>query len=211
MSEAAAGVGHNTIVGAELKRFVERIENLEAEIKALNADKSEVYQELKDRGFDAPTVRQIVKLRRMDKAEREEKEALLDLYKNALGMLADTPLGRAAAGREFGGQVDLEEAIAGMGKPVPLTDDEKADGGLAAFEDTDGTRMTLSTGSAPAKQRRRRLTADEKTARNLAAADGRPWTDPRDAEADEPPPATADPVGAVVEMPTAPEMPAAAE
>lgn len=74
-------------VGAdEIKAFVERVENLEAEKKALSEDIKEVYLEAKGRGFDAPVLRRIVAIRKMDAAKRKEFEAVLDLYMSALGM-----------------------------------------------------------------------------------------------------------------------------
>ncbi len=75
------------IAAAQLKSIVERIERLEEEKKALSDDVKDVYAEAKANGFDTKTLRQVVKLRKQDKAEREEQEALLDLYLNALGML----------------------------------------------------------------------------------------------------------------------------
>ena len=76
----------------QLRAFVERVERLEAEIKDLNRDKSELYAEAKGSGFDVPTIKKIVRIRKMDHAERLEQDALLDLYMSALGMLpADEP------------------------------------------------------------------------------------------------------------------------
>ena len=88
-------IGHNS-TNPQLKSYVERIERLEGEISELNADKREVYSEAKGSGFDPKIIRQIVRLRNMKPADRAEQEALLDTYKAALGMLADTPLGKAA-------------------------------------------------------------------------------------------------------------------
>ena len=74
-------------IGAErLRSFIERIERLEEEKAALTADIREVYAEAKGTGFDTKTMRQVVKLRKMDSADREEQEELLDLYKRALGL-----------------------------------------------------------------------------------------------------------------------------
>ena len=81
---------------AKLNSFIERIERLEEEKKALAKDLKEVYAEAKAQGYDVKTMRQIVRLRKMDADDRAEAEALLETYKNALGMLADTPLGEAA-------------------------------------------------------------------------------------------------------------------
>ena len=76
----------------QLRAFVERIERLEEEIAALNSDKSEVYAEAKGNGYDVPTIKKIVRIRKLDHAERQEQDAMLDLYMSALGMLpADEP------------------------------------------------------------------------------------------------------------------------
>jgi uncharacterized protein (UPF0335 family) len=69
-----------------LKSFIERIERLEEEKAALTADIREVYSEAKGTGFDTKIMRQIVRLRKLDTADRQEQEAILDLYKSALGM-----------------------------------------------------------------------------------------------------------------------------
>lgn len=81
---------------AKLNSFIERIERLEEEKKSLAEDLKEVYLEAKAQGYDVKTMRQIVRLRKMDADDRAESEALLETYKNALGMLVDTPLGEAA-------------------------------------------------------------------------------------------------------------------
>ncbi|HEV2563319.1 MAG TPA: DUF2312 domain-containing protein [Rhizomicrobium sp.] len=69
-----------------LKSFIERIERLEEEKAALTADIREVYSEAKGTGFDTKIMRQIVRLRKLDTADRQEQEAILELYKGALGM-----------------------------------------------------------------------------------------------------------------------------
>jgi uncharacterized protein (UPF0335 family) len=74
------------IGGSQLRSFIERIERLEEEKAALAADIREVYAEAKGTGFEPKTMRQIVRLRKLDSADRQEQETLLDLYKSALGM-----------------------------------------------------------------------------------------------------------------------------
>ncbi|WP_455372610.1 DUF2312 domain-containing protein [Limibacillus halophilus] len=74
------------ITGEQLKSFIERIERLEEEKKALSDDIREVYAEAKGNGFDTKIMRQIIRLRKMDASDRAEQEELLDLYKNAIGM-----------------------------------------------------------------------------------------------------------------------------
>ena len=75
------------ITAGQLRAFIERVERLEEEKAALMADIREVYAEAKAHGFDVPTMRQIVRLRKMDSGDRSEQEALLDLYKRTLGMV----------------------------------------------------------------------------------------------------------------------------
>ena len=74
------------IASERLQSFVERLERLEEEKAALSEDIKEVYSEAKSGGFDIKIIRQIVRLRKMNTADRREQEELLDLYKNALGM-----------------------------------------------------------------------------------------------------------------------------
>ena len=75
------------IAGDRLKSFVERIERLEEERRALGNDLKEVYAEAKGTGFDVKIMRQVIRLRRMDKDDLDEQETLIDVYKRALGML----------------------------------------------------------------------------------------------------------------------------
>ncbi|HLY46781.1 MAG TPA: DUF2312 domain-containing protein [Stellaceae bacterium] len=75
------------IAGDRLKSFVERIERLEEERKALSNDIKEVYAEAKGTGFDTKIMRQVIRLRRMDKDDLDEQETLLQIYRRALGML----------------------------------------------------------------------------------------------------------------------------
>ena len=71
----------------QLRTIVERIERLEEEKKAIADDIKDVYAEAKANGFDIKTLRQVVRLRKVEAAERQEQEAMLDLYLSALGML----------------------------------------------------------------------------------------------------------------------------
>ena len=74
------------VAGAQLRSFIERIERLEEEKKAISDDIRDVFAEAKGTGFDVKTMRQVIKIRKQDKEERQEQEALLDLYMHALGM-----------------------------------------------------------------------------------------------------------------------------
>ena len=75
------------IAADRLKSFVERIERLEEEKRGLSEDIKEVYAESKSTGFDNKIIRQIIRLRKMDKADRQEQRAILELYEEALGMV----------------------------------------------------------------------------------------------------------------------------
>ena len=81
------------VTAGQLRAYVERVERLEEDKAALMADIREVYAEAKGNGFDVKTMRQIVRLRKLDSAERVEQEELLDLYKRALGMAPDMEAG----------------------------------------------------------------------------------------------------------------------
>ena len=72
----------------QLRAFVERIERMEEEKKAIADDIKEIYSEAKGNGFDTKVLRQIIRIRKQDHAERMEQEAILDLYMSALGMQA---------------------------------------------------------------------------------------------------------------------------
>ena len=75
----------------QLRAFIERIERLEEEKKAIADDIKEVYAEAKGAGFNTKVMRQLVKLRKQDRHERAEFEAILDLYMHALGMADNGP------------------------------------------------------------------------------------------------------------------------
>jgi uncharacterized protein (UPF0335 family) len=75
-----------TIAVGQLRAFIERIERLEEEKKTIADDIKEVYAELKGSGFDSKVVRTIIRLRKKEDHERQEEEAMLQLYMDALGM-----------------------------------------------------------------------------------------------------------------------------
>lgn len=75
------------VAGQRLLSFLERVERLEEEKKALAEDIKEIYAEAKGVGFDAKVLRKLISLRKMDTEKRREEEELLDLYKSAVGMM----------------------------------------------------------------------------------------------------------------------------
>lgn len=82
-----AGEGHNSgeVDGAHLRAFVERVERLHEEQKAISDDVREVYAEAKGNGFDVKIIKKVIALRRMDRDKRIEEATILDLYLAALG------------------------------------------------------------------------------------------------------------------------------
>lgn len=92
--DPAPGIGHNSIAptkpaefaASALRAYVERIERMEKEKKAVADDITDVYSEAKATGFDTAVLRAIIRLRKQDAKERAEREALQDLYLHALGM-----------------------------------------------------------------------------------------------------------------------------
>ena len=73
-----------TISGGKIRAFVERIENIDAELQELNEQKKEVFAEAKGEGFDVKILKEIIKLRKQDEEERDARESMLDLYMRAM-------------------------------------------------------------------------------------------------------------------------------
>jgi uncharacterized protein (UPF0335 family) len=85
-----------TIPGGKIRAFVERIENIDSEIQELNEQKKEVFAEAKGDGFDVKILKEIVKLRKQDEEERDERESMLDLYMRAMEQAASEKVAKAA-------------------------------------------------------------------------------------------------------------------
>ena len=77
----------NLVAREQLKSIVERVERLEEEKKAIADDIRDIYAEAKANGFDTKVLREVIKIRKQDLAERQEHDAVRDLYLQALGML----------------------------------------------------------------------------------------------------------------------------
>ncbi len=75
-----------SVAADQLKSIVERIERLEEEKQTISDDIKDVYAEAKANGYDVKVLRQIIRIRKQDRTEREEMEAVLELYMQALGM-----------------------------------------------------------------------------------------------------------------------------
>lgn len=83
---SAPGEGSYRVAASELRAFIERFERLEAEKKDIAEQQKEVMAEAKSRGYDTKVLRRIVAMRKKDPAEISEEEAVLEIYKEALGM-----------------------------------------------------------------------------------------------------------------------------
>ncbi len=78
------------IAGTRILSIIERIEQLEEEIKALNEGKKEVFSEAKGEGYDLKVLKEILKIRKLDRDERDEQESLIDLYMRAMSAAEET-------------------------------------------------------------------------------------------------------------------------
>lgn len=84
------------IAGEKLRSFIERLEAIEEERRALKADMDEIFAAAEQSGFEVKIMRKLMRERRVDEEARAQEQAMLDLYRSALGMLTNTPLGDAA-------------------------------------------------------------------------------------------------------------------
>ena len=87
-ASAAPAVDPSSVAADQLKSLIERIERLEEEKAGIANDIKDVYAEAKANGFDTKVLKRIVSMRKRDHSERQEEEAILDLYMQALGMTA---------------------------------------------------------------------------------------------------------------------------
>ena len=84
------------IAGDRIRLFIERVSHIDEEIKALNEGKKEVLSEAKGEGLDVSVLKEFLRLRKLDKDERDEHESLLDLYLRAMEGAAGAPEAKAA-------------------------------------------------------------------------------------------------------------------
>ena len=84
------------IAGYRIRSFVERIEQIETELKELTEAKKEIFSEAKGEGFDVKVLKEILKLRKQDQDERDEHETLLDVYMRAMDEAGSAPAAKAA-------------------------------------------------------------------------------------------------------------------
>ena len=84
------------IAGDRIRSFVERIEQIDTELKELTEAKKEIFSEAKGEGFDVKVLKEILKLRKQDQDERDEHESLLDVYLRAMEQAGPDPVAQAA-------------------------------------------------------------------------------------------------------------------
>ena len=84
------------IAGDRIRSFVERIEQLDTELREINEQKKEVFAEAKGEGFDVKVLKEIIRLRKQDKDERNEHETLLDVYMRTMDTASPEPVAEAA-------------------------------------------------------------------------------------------------------------------
>ena len=79
--------GHNSVAADQLRLFIERIERLEEEKKGISDDIKDIYLEAKANGYDAKIMREVVRLRKQNQHDRDEADAIREVYLAALGMI----------------------------------------------------------------------------------------------------------------------------
>jgi uncharacterized protein (UPF0335 family) len=84
------------IAGDRIRSFIERIEQIETELKELTEAKKEIFSEAKGEGFDVKVLKEILRLRKQDQEERDEHETLLDVYMRAMDEAGPAPVAEAA-------------------------------------------------------------------------------------------------------------------
>lgn len=94
-----ATVNTGVVAAERLQSFVERYEKLQEEKDALSADQKELMAEAKGAGFDTKVIKTVIRDRKLGTGECAERDALIEVYKHALGMFVDTPLGQSALRR----------------------------------------------------------------------------------------------------------------
>ena len=87
--------GPGEVAGNQLRAFVERVEQVDEEIKSLTEAKKEIFDEAKGEGYDVKILKEVIRLRKQDKNERDERDSLLDVYLHAIES-APAPVAKAA-------------------------------------------------------------------------------------------------------------------
>lgn len=141
-----------TVAAAQLRAFVERIERIEADIKEMNADKSEVYKELRGVGFDVKAVRQCVVARKLDSSELDERNAVFDMYWGALAGASRVHVheGHRIPAQDGGGTATRESASDKSKAGQPASEQKLAEADLNDGTPAGQTGIEVVTGGESA-------------------------------------------------------------
>lgn len=159
-------IGRNTVASEHLRAFVERIESIRSQKKQLGLDEAEIIAEAKAQGFDAAGLRYCVKVRAMKPHQRQESEALADMYLHALGMASEPPLFRAVglmtvdvtardqvldAMKQFVPAFGAGDITVNIGKPVRLS--REKDGNVTITEIVEKPTQPDIPGTSPKQKK----------------------------------------------------------
>ena len=132
-----------------LKSFIDRILTLEEEKREIQTQIKEVFAEAKGEGFDTPTMREIIKEKKLTPAQRRERQELLEIYRAALGMLDGTPLGNYARRRLSGMDPDQKPTPKSTKRPTAGYDSDEPDDVPLPFGDVDEADDQAEETAAP--------------------------------------------------------------
>ena len=164
MSDDAPKVGSNTVHGAQLRAFIERVERLREEKREIADAEKSVYAEAKANGFAPKYMRALVKLRALKPSEREEDEAMMDLYLSAVGMAREAPLFRAVGqlGVDLAARESIVEALKLLapmsgefvvkmgGAPIRVWRDDEGEARAEEIDDRPATKPMPAASERPA-------------------------------------------------------------
>lgn len=162
----------NTIHGERLRSFIERIERLEEERRTIAGDIREVKAEAKAAGYDVKVINQLLKLRRMDAADRQEQEALLEVYEGAI----ETPSHRRTGESEVervAASPGVRKAFKDLTDSLPPGSSLSGEDGLIVGKDKDGKLVTRESGGSLSDRVEKAIVENMGAGATLATADGR--------------------------------------
>ncbi len=191
---AKAERGHNskvkaaTVAGQRLTSFVERIEKLREEKKAIGGDERDVFAEAKGVGYDTATIRWLLKEREVDAADRDERDALRDTYAHAIGMAVDLVRVEGLSLRQAEAETGASKSSIHRALAVPaLSREMTADdlGECAAARDVSSTQPILAEvprgACQPASLQQPKVSSTPEVVKEVGAGEPRPEGTPDDA------------------------------
>jgi uncharacterized protein (UPF0335 family) len=158
----------NVIAREQLESIIERVERVQAEIDGLNSDKSEIFKEAKSNGFNTKVIKKILKIRAADPIEREEEDAILDLYLHALGMASDGLVRARVENIEENGSVRGSDAAAppkGTSESLSLPAGGRKPEEAGSYSNSDGNNLPggSAVSSAPTESASDEISASQYT------------------------------------------------